>query len=165
MLHHFNCLDCLETKILTKITHINFISNNVKGIQNSLKTPKIFDFLKENMSKNGVLCLEETNVLSKKEIKWKVELKGAFFFSYAKTNSCGVAIGYTGKRSFNFLKKANDENGLFLILESMIYVRVFILINLCNPKTEKVQVYTWEKLNLILEISDELENKNNNSSR
>ena len=53
----------------------------------------------------------------------------------------------------------------FLILESMNYVRVFILINLCNPKTEKVQVYTWEKMNLILEISDELENKNNNSWR
>ena len=47
----------------------------------------------------------------------------------------------------------------------MNYVRVFILINLCNPKTEKVQVYTWEEMNLILEISDELENKNNNSWR
>ena len=65
------------------------------------------------MSNNGVLCFEETNFLSKNEIKWKVELKAAFFFSYAKTNSCRFVIGYTGKRSFNFLKKTNDENGLF----------------------------------------------------
>ena len=41
-IHHFNCLDCLETKIMTKNRDINFISSNVKGIQNSLKRLKIF---------------------------------------------------------------------------------------------------------------------------
>ena len=33
---------------------INFISNNVKGIQNSLIRLKTFNYLKENMSYNGV---------------------------------------------------------------------------------------------------------------
>ena len=61
---------------------------------------------------------------------------------HGKTNSCGVAIGYTGKRA---LKKKSDENGCFLILEAMIDDHVFILINLSNPNTEKEQDSTWEK--------------------
>ena len=109
MLHHFNCLDCLETKIKTKTTGINFISNNVKGIQNSLKNFRIFNHLKENISYNSVLFLPETHSSSKDEIKWKDEFKGELFVSHEKTNLCGVAIGYTGNRSFKLLKKNNDE--------------------------------------------------------
>ena len=105
LLHHFNCPDCLETKIMTKTTDINFISNNVKGIQKSLKRLKIFTYLKENMSYNGALFLQEIHSSSKDEIKWKDKFKGELFFWHGKTNSCGVAIGYTGKRSFKITKK------------------------------------------------------------
>ena len=95
----------------------------------------------------------------KDEIKCKDEFKGELFFSHGKTNSCGVAIDYTEKRSFKLLKKKNDENGRFLILEAMIDDCVFILINLYNPNTGKEQVSTWEKLNLMLQTFDDLENK------
>ena len=86
---------------------INFILNNVKGFQNSLKRLKIFNYLKENLSYNGFLFLQETHSYSKDEIKWKDEFKGELFFLHGKTNSCGVAIGYTRKRSFKLLKKKN----------------------------------------------------------
>ena len=36
---------------------------------------------------------------------------------------------------------------------------VFILINLYNPNTEKEQVSSWQKMNLILETFDDLEKK------
>ena len=36
---------------------------------------------------------------------------------------------------------------------------VVILINLYNPNIEKEQVSTWEKLNLMLQTCDDLENK------
>ena len=108
LLHRFNFLDCLETKIMT--TDINFISNNVKGIRNSLKRLKFFYYLKE---RKHVLFLQEIHTSSKDEIQWKDKFKGS-------SNSCGVAIDYTGKRSFQLLKKKNDENGHFLILEAMI---------------------------------------------
>ena len=98
LLHHFNCVDFLETKIMTKTTDINLIS-----------------YLKENISSNGILFLQETHFSSKDEMKWKIKFKGDLFFSHGKTNSCGVVIGYTGKRSFKLLKKKNDENGRFLI--------------------------------------------------
>ena len=54
-------------------------------------------------SYNGVLFLQETHSSSKDETKWKDDFKGELFFSYGKTNSCGVVIGYTGKRSFKLL--------------------------------------------------------------
>ena len=64
----------------------------------------------------------ENNLISDKdEIKWKYAFKGESFFSYGKTNSCGVVIGYTGKRSLKLLKKKNRENGHFLILQAMMY--------------------------------------------
>ena len=55
--------------------------------------------------------------------------------------------------------KKNDENGRFLILETMIDICVVIFINLYNQNTEKEQVSPWEKMNLILETFDDLENK------
>ena len=101
------------------------------------------------MSFNGALFLQETHSSSKDEIKQNDEFKGEFFFSHGKTNPCGVAIGYTGKRSFKLLKKKNDENGRFLILETMTDNCVFVLINLYNPNTEKEQVSTWKKSNAV----------------
>ena len=94
------------------------------------------------MSYNSVLFLQETHSSSKDEIKWKDEFKGELFLSHGKTNSCGIAIGYTGKSYFKPLEKKNDKNGLFLVLEAMTDVCVFILINIYNPNTEKEQVST-----------------------
>ena len=84
LLHHFNCLNCFETKVMTKTMDINFISDNIKGIQISLKIFKIFSYLKENISHNGVLFLQEIHTSSKDEIKWKDEFKGELFFSHGK---------------------------------------------------------------------------------
>ena len=142
LLHLFNSVDCLETKIMTKAMDINFISNNVKVFQNSLKRLKIFNYLKENLSYNGLLFLQETHSSSKDEMKWKGQFKWELFFSHGKTNSRGISIGYTRKRSFKLSKKKIDENGRFLILEAMIDDCVVILINLYNPNTEKEQVST-----------------------
>ena len=103
---------------MTKTTDISFISNNVKGFQNSLKRLKIVNYLKENLSYNGFLFLQETHSSSKDEIKWKDEFKEELFFLHRKTNSCEVAIGYTRKTYFKLLKKKNDENGRFSILEA-----------------------------------------------
>ena len=125
---------------MIKTTDNNFILNNVKGIQNSLKRLNIFNYLKENISSNGVSFLQETHSSTKDEITWKDELKGESFSSHGKINSCGVVIGYTAKRSFQLLKEKNDENGRFLTLETIIDDRVFILINLYNRNTKNEQV-------------------------
>ena len=38
---------------------LHFISNNVKGMQNSFKRIKIFECLKNNIGSNGFLLLQE----------------------------------------------------------------------------------------------------------
>ena len=73
---------------------LQFISNNVKGLQKSLKKVKILEYLKNNLASKGFLFLQETHSSLADEKKWADELKGPTFFSHGKTNSSGVASGY-----------------------------------------------------------------------
>ena len=59
------------------------------------------------------------------------------FFSYGKTNSCGVAIGYTGNNIIDVLDKKSDKNGSILILDVMVDKTNFVLVNIYNPNTER----------------------------
>ena len=86
---------------------LQFISNNVKELQNSLKRTKIFECLKVNLGSNGFLLLQETHSSLIDEKKWADELKGPIFFSHDKTNPCGVGFGYTGKNQVDILDKKN----------------------------------------------------------
>ena len=73
---------------------ITFISNNVNGIQNSVKRIRLFEYLKSYVTGNGFIFLQETHSCINDEIKWRDEFNGELFFSHGKTNSCGVAIGF-----------------------------------------------------------------------
>ena len=57
---------------------IHFISNNVKGLQNSLKRIKIFEYLKKNLRSNRFLLLQQIHSSLADEKKWADELKGPF---------------------------------------------------------------------------------------
>ena len=65
---------------------LNFISNNVKGLQNSLKRIKIFEYLKNNLGSNGFLFLQEIHSSLSFGKNLEDELNGPTFFSYGKTN-------------------------------------------------------------------------------
>ena len=75
------------------------------GLQNSMKMIKIFEYLKNNLGSNGFLFLQETHSSLADEKKWVGELKGPIRFSYGKSNSCGVAIGYIGNNKIDVLDK------------------------------------------------------------
>ena len=57
---------------------LHFISNNVKGLQNSLKRIKIFEYLKKNLGSNRFLLLQQIHSSLADEKKWVDELKGPF---------------------------------------------------------------------------------------
>ena len=84
---------------------LQFIPNNVKGLQNYLKRIKTFEYLKNNLGSNGFLLLQETHSSLADGKKWVDELKGPIFFSQDKTNSCGVAIWYIGDNKVDVLDK------------------------------------------------------------
>ena len=63
---------------------LQFLSNNVKGLQNSFKRIKIFEYLKNNIGSNGFLFLQETHSSLADRKKWADELKRPIFFSHSK---------------------------------------------------------------------------------
>ena len=80
------------------MNNLSFISNNGKGIQAVSKQIKIFEYLKNYVTSNGFIFLQETHSSITVEKVWSDEFEGQLFFSHGKTNSCGVAIGFVGTR-------------------------------------------------------------------
>ena len=70
--------------------NLKSVSNNVKGIQKSEKRIKIFEYLKNSISHNGFIFLQETHSSVDDEKSWCDELNGNL---HGKTNSSGGAIG------------------------------------------------------------------------
>ena len=74
-----------------------FISNNVRGIQNSNKRNKLFHYFKSNFfGSSGFLFLQETHSSEEDERHWRNDFDGELFFSHGNKKSCGVAIGFYG---------------------------------------------------------------------
>ena len=62
--------------------YLKFISNNVKGIQNSEKRIEIFEYLKNNIPPNGSIFLQETHSYIDDENKWCDELNRNLYFCH-----------------------------------------------------------------------------------
>ena len=89
--------------------NLSFISNNVKGIQQSSKRIKVFEHLKNNSLPNGFVFLEETHSSVEDEKQWSDNFKGKMFYSHGKTNSCDVAIAFLGSKSLEVVETKNDD--------------------------------------------------------
>ena len=137
----------------------NFISNNIKGIKETKKRLKLFEYLKNNINDNGFIFLQETHSLSNDELKWKDEFGGPLFFSHGKSNSCGVAIGYCGTEAFKVVNTACDKNGRILILDAELNDTNFLLINFYNSNTESEKLSTFSTLQKLLEKLDDYNKK------
>ena len=66
---------------------------------------KVFEYLKNCISNNGFMFLEEIHSTVYDEKRWQDVLKGKLFFSHGHSNSCGVALGFLGNLNFNVLNK------------------------------------------------------------
>ena len=83
----------------------------------------------------------------------------AIVFSQGKTNSCGVAIGYYEKKSFELLSQLNDKSVRILIIEVKIENEVLLLINLYQANTENQKLSALSDLSDLLEKIDDINNK------
>ena len=118
------------------VVNFNFLCNNVKGSKKSKKRLKLFQYFKNKIFPNGILLLQESHSTKEKEIKRKDKLYGNLYFSHGKSNSWGVLIGFSGKKTFIVKKSLCDGNGRVMILEILIDDSVFNLINFCNANIE-----------------------------
>ena len=139
---------------------ISFICNNVKGIQNTEKRIKIFEYLKSYVTHNGFIFLQETHSTVNDEKQWEDEFKGKLFYSHGKSNSCGVAIGFFGTKVIEIIKKISDVSGRILILEIKLDDTIFVLVNLYNANIEKEQLETLAVLLRLLNKIDDIHSKN-----
>ena len=130
---------------------LKFRSNNFKGLQNSLKRIKIFEYLKINLGSNWILYLQEIHSSLADGKRWADELKGPIIFSHGKINSWAVAIRYIEKRSTFWTKK--------LILDDMVNEINFVLVNIYNPNIETEQVTTLLGLGKMLETIKDFSDK------
>ena len=132
--------------------NFNFITNNVKGLQLSKKCLKLFEYFRDKLSSNGIIFLQETHSTINNELKWKDEFKGALFFSYRKSNSCGVLIGFLGNKPFTVVHEFSDKNGRILILDIIFDNCEYLLINIYNANTKKEQLANFKANALFLQV-------------
>ena len=85
------------------------------------------------------------------------DFKGTLFFSYVTKTSCGVAIGYSGAKSFILEERKTGKNGRLLLLT--IDEQNFVLVSLYNANTEK------DQLNTINELREMLKSVNNTNAK
>ena len=141
---------------------LKFISNDVKAIQKSEKRIKILEYLKNSISPNGFIFLQELRSSVYDEKRWCNELNGNIYFSHGKTNSCSVAIWYGGSKSFVLANQTADKNGCLLLIEAIVDDVKLILINIYNCNTSSQQLLTLTELHKILQNIDDIGSKNNN---
>ena len=115
------------------MNNLNFISNNVKGLQAISKRIKIFEYLTNYVTTNGFIFLQETHSSVKGVKIWNDEFKGQLFFSYGKTNFCGVAIGFVGTKALKILNIKRDNLGCILVIEVEIDNSVLIKFTMLIP--------------------------------
>ena len=82
----------LHYKCQPKMNNLSFISNNVKGLQAISKRIKIFEYLKNYVTSNGFIFLQETHSSVKDEKIWNDEFEWQLFFSHGKTNFLTLAL-------------------------------------------------------------------------
>ena len=141
-------------------SEITFISNNFKGIQNSVKRMNLFEYLKSYITVNGFIFLQEMHSRINDEIKWRDEFNGELLVSYGKTNSCEVAIGFYGSKTIEQTNKISAKSGRILLVEATIDDMVFVLINIYNANTEFEQLETLPDLGSILDKVNDIQSKN-----
>ena len=149
----------LHYKFQSMMNNSSFISSSVKELQAISKRIKIFEYLKNYVTSNGFIFLQETHSSVKDEKLWNDEFEGQLFFSHGKTNSCGVAIGFVGTKALNILNITRDNLGRILVIEVKIDDSVFVLINIYNANTESEQLHTLNDLVNILETIEDIQNK------
>ena len=130
--------------------NINFISNNIKGLQLNKKRAKVFEYLKRKIGPSGVLFLQETHSSKRRSD----EFQGEIFFSHGKTNSCRVLTAFYGLQNLSVNKTVSDNSGRILILDTKIDDYMFLFINFYNANTEKEQTKTITTLTNLLKEFD-----------
>ena len=124
-----------KNKNVNNQLNFNFITNNVKGLQSSVKRVKMLEPFKNKIGHRSILFVQETHSSIDTEKQWNDEFKGQLYFSHDKTNSCGVPIAFNCNVNVVVKNQFNDEYGI-LILEMTTDDTKYLLVNVYKGSTE-----------------------------
>ena len=134
--------------------NVNFLTNNVKGLQSSKKRVKMFEYFKNKIVHRDILFLQEKHSSIDTEKQWNDEFKGQLYFSHGKTISCSVLIAFYANINAVVKNQFNDDNGRILILEMTIDDTEYLLANVYYANTEQKQLKPLQNISVMLENFD-----------
>ena len=123
--------------------------NNAKGIQISSKRIKLFEYLKNYITSNAFIFLQEKHSTNNDK-KWQDEFKGQLSSFCGKANTCGFVSGVYRTKTFELIDKISDKLGRILLLELKIHVITLVLVSIYNANTATAQIQTLLVLNNVL---------------
>lgn len=110
---------------------INFITWNVKGMNNVIKRNKIFSHLRQLNA--DIAFLQETHILNSDVIKLRRSWGGQVFHSSFNAKGRGTAILIKKNISFTSEKVISDYLGCYVIVTGHLLDRQVILVNIYAP--------------------------------
>ena len=90
---------------ITSSSNLTFFTNNIKGLQPSIKRIKLMEYFKIQLTHSGLLFSASNNSNVKNENSWTNDFNGWVFFSHGASNSCGILIAYLVKHPLSLINR------------------------------------------------------------
>ena len=124
---------------------VKICTQNVRGLNNSLKRTKVFNRFK---TKADVMFVQESHSTKIVERDWKSQWGGEILFSHGTSAARGCMIMFKNTLEFSINDSKTDENGRFMFVKCTIQGKKFLLINVYGPNREQ------EHKNFLYEMHD-----------
>ena len=133
----------------------DILSLNVRGIREKKKRINIFSWVRNHVSDQGVIMLQETHSTKDLESSWSSQLQcEKVYYSHGESNARGVLIAFQNDLDVTIKQKVCDENGRFIVLKCIIQDSSFLIINLYNSNNECEQVGILNRITDVIESID-----------
>ena len=99
----------------------DILSLNVRGIREKKKRINIFSWVRNHVSDQSVIMLQETHSTKDLESSWSSQLQcEKVYYSHGESNARGVLIAFQNDLDVTIKQKVCDENGRFIVLKCII---------------------------------------------
>ena len=133
-----------------EISSINFkiISLNERGLNNSIKRRKIFNWLHRQTA--HCYFLQETFSTEQSINIWRLEWGGNIFYSHGSNHSKGVMILVNPRYQLEVMRSTKDKYGRSIILKIKLDIQNLVLAIVYAPNDIPQQIKFYQDLNQTL---------------
>ena len=122
------------------VERLKISSQNCRGLNNTIKRKKVFQFLKKK--KSNIYCLQDVHCTPDQEqlIKQQWGYKECFFSCY-KSNARGTAILFNNNFEFEIIHTVSDEEGNFVALKFKSNEIIYTIISIYGPNKDEPEFF------------------------